>query len=127
MISALAEGNRIPFDLSEAESELISGYTTEYSGIKFALFYLAEYVHLFGICVLGSIIFFGGPNGPIFTSNILIVIKALLFFTLILFIRWSFFRIRIDQLLKFNWIRLIPLSFIGLLLACLVRYYVDFN
>ena len=127
MISALAEGNRIPFDLSEAESELISCYTTEYSGIKFALFYLAEYVHLFGICVLGSIIFFGGPNGPIFTSNILIVIKALLFFTLILFIRWSFFRIRIDQLLKFNWIRLIPLSFIGLLLACLARYYVDFN
>ena len=127
MISALAEGNRIPFDLSEAESELISGYTTEYSGIKFALFYLAEYVHLFGICVLASIIFFGGPNGPFFTSNILIVIKALMFFTLILFIRWSFFRVRIDQLLKFNWIKLIPLSFIGLLLACIVKYYLDFN
>ncbi|NSX00195.1 NADH-quinone oxidoreductase subunit NuoH [bacterium] len=127
MISALAEGNRIPFDLSEAESELISGYTTEYSGIKFALFYLAEYVHLFGICVLGSIIFFGGSNGPFFSGNIMIVIKALLFFTLILFIRWSFFRIRIDQLLKFNWIKLIPLSFTGLLLACLVKYYMDFN
>ena len=54
-ISALAEGNRVPFDLSEAESELVSGYTTEYSGIKFALFYLAEYVHLFGISVLASI------------------------------------------------------------------------
>lgn len=127
MISALAEGNRIPFDLSEAESELISGYTTEYSGIKFALFYLAEYVHLFGICVLGSIIFFGGPNGPFFESNILIVLKALIFFTAILFIRWSFFRIRIDQLLRFNWIKLIPISFVALLIACFVKYYMDFN
>ena len=127
MISALAEGNRIPFDLSEAESELISGYTTEYSGIKFALFYLAEYVHLFGICVLGSIIFFGGPNGPFFQSNILIVLKALIFFTAILFIRWSFFRIRIDQLLRFNWIKLIPISFVALLIACFVKYYMDFN
>ena len=51
---------------------MVSGYTTEYSGIKFALFYLAEYVHLFGISVLASIVFFGGPNGPIFNSNILI-------------------------------------------------------
>lgn len=127
MISALAEGNRIPFDLSEAESELISGYTTEYSGIKFALFYLAEYVHLFGICVLGSIIFFGGPKGPFFDGNILIVLKALIFFTAILFIRWSFFRIRIDQLLRFNWIKLIPISFTALLVACLVKYYIDFS
>ena len=126
-ISTLAEGNRIPFDLSEAESELVSGYTTEYSGIKFALFYLAEYVHLFGICVLGSIIFFGGPNGPFFQGNILIVLKALIFFTVILFIRWSFFRIRIDQLLRFNWIKLIPISFTALLMACFVKYYMDFN
>ena len=116
-ISALAEGNRIPFDLSEAESELVSGYTTEYSGIKFAIFYLAEYAHLFGISVLGSIVFFGGPNGPFFDSNIIIVLKALVFFTLILFIRWSFFRIRIDQLLRFNWIKLIPISFVALLFA----------
>jgi len=124
-ISALAEGNRVPFDLSEAESELVSGYTTEYSGIKFALFYLAEYVHLFGISVLASIIFFGGPNGPIFNSNILIVIKSLIFFTIILFVRWSFFRIRIDQLLKLNWNKLIPISFLLLLATCLIRFYLD--
>jgi len=124
-ISALAEGNRVPFDLSEAESELVSGYTTEYSGIKFALFYLAEYVHLFGISVLASIIFFGGPNGPIFNSNILIVIKSLIFFTIILFVRWSFFRIRIDQLLKLNWNKLIPISFLVLLATCLIRFYLD--
>jgi NADH-quinone oxidoreductase subunit H len=124
-ISALAEGNRVPFDLSEAESELVSGYTTEYSGIKFALFYLAEYVHLFGISVLASIIFFGGPNGPIFNSNILIVIKSLIFFTIILFVRWSFFRIRIDQLLKLNWNKLIPISFLVLLATCLIKFYLD--
>ena len=124
-ISALAEGNRVPFDLSEAESELVSGYTTEYSGIKFALFYLAEYVHLFGISVLASIVFFGGPNGPIFNSNILIVIKSLIFFTIILFVRWSFFRIRIDQLLKLNWNKLIPVSFIVLLITCLIKFYLD--
>ena len=125
-ISDLAEGNRIPFDLSEAESELVSGYTTEYSGIKFAIFYLAEYAHLFGISVLGSIVFFGGPNGPFFDSNIIIVLKALVFFTLILFIRWSFFRIRIDQLLRFNWIKLIPISFVALLFACFIKYFGDF-
>ena len=124
-ITALAEGNRVPFDLSEAESELVSGYTTEYSGIKFALFYLAEYVHLFGISVLASIIFFGGPNGPIFNSNILIVIKSLIFFTIILFVRWSFFRIRIDQLLKLNWNKLIPISFLVLLATCLIKFYSD--
>jgi NADH-quinone oxidoreductase subunit H len=124
-ISALAEGNRVPFDLSEAESELVSGYTTEYSGIKFALFYLAEYVHLFGISVLASIIFFGGPNGPIFNSNILIVIKSLIFFTIVLFVRWSFFRIRIDQLLKLNWNKLIPISFLVLLATCLIKFYLD--
>ena len=124
-ISALAEGNRVPFDLSEAESELVSGYTTEYSGIKFALFYLAEYVHLFGISVLASIVFFGGPNGPIFNSNILIVIKSLIFFTIILFVRWSFFRIRIDQLLKLNWNKLIPVSFLVLLMTCLIKFYLD--
>ena len=124
-ISALAEGNRVPFDLSEAESELVSGYTTEYSGIKFALFYLAEYVHLFGISVLASIVFFGGPNGPIFNSNILIVIKSLVFFTIILFVRWSFFRIRIDQLLKLNWNKLIPVSFLVLLITCLIKFYLD--
>lgn len=125
-VSALAEGNRIPFDLSEAESELVSGYTTEYSGIKFAIFYLAEYAHLFGISVLGSIVFFGGPNGPFLSSNVLIVLKALLFFTLILFIRWSFFRIRIDQLLRFNWIKLIPISFLALLSTCFIKYFGDF-
>ena len=124
-ISALAEGNRVPFDLSEAESELVSGYTTEYSGIKFALFYLAEYVHLFGISVLASIVFFGGPNGPIFNSNILIVIKSLIFFTIILFVRFIFFIIRIDQLLKLNWNKLIPVSFLVLLITCLIKFYLD--
>ena len=111
--------------LFRSESELVSGYTTEYSGIKFALFYLAEYVHLFGISVLGSIIFLGGPSGIFFTSNFLIVFKALLLFTIVLFVRWSFFRIRIDQLLKFNWNNLIPISFVLLLISCLLKYYMD--
>ena len=97
----------------------------EYSGIKFALFYLAEYVHLFGISVLGSIIFLGGPNGFFFESNLLIIIKALILFTVVLFVRWSFFRIRIDQLLKFNWNNLIPISFLLLLASCVLKYYMD--
>ncbi len=117
LLAALAESNRMPFDLSEAESELIAGFNIEYSGMKFAYFYLGEYVHLLAVSLLVSILFFGGPLGPILPGGLWIGIKTLLVFLSILWIRWSFLRVRIDQLMMLNWKILTPISLFNLLLA----------
>lgn len=117
LLAALAESNRMPFDLSEAESELVAGFSVEYSGMKFAYFYLGEYVHLLAVSLLVAILFFGGPLGPILPGAVWITIKTMAIFLGILWIRWSFLRVRIDQLMMFNWKVLTPLSFIVLLLA----------
>ncbi len=117
LLAALAESNKMPFDLSEAESELIAGFNIEYSGMKFAYFYLGEYAHLMAVSLLVSILFFGGPLGPLLPGGLWIAIKTLAVFLGILWIRWSFLRIRIDQLMMLNWKILTPISFINLLLA----------
>jgi len=117
LLAALAESNKMPFDLSEAESELIAGYNIEYSGMKFAYFYLGEYIHLLAVSLLVSILFFGGPIGPLLPGGFWIAIKTLIVFLGILWIRWSFLRVRIDQLMMFNWKILTPISFVNLLLA----------
>ncbi len=117
LISALAEANRIPFDITEAESELIAGYTVEYSGMKFAFFYIAEYVHLLAVSLLGSILFLGGWNGPLLPPALWLALKAILLFLFILWIRWSLVRIRLDQILALSWKVLFPVSFITLILA----------
>ncbi|MDA2919956.1 NADH-quinone oxidoreductase subunit NuoH [Desulfobacterota bacterium AH_259_B03_O07] len=117
LLAALAESNKMPFDLSEAESELIAGFNIEYSGMKFAYFYLGEYAHLMAVSLLVSIVFFGGPLGPLLPGGLWIAIKTLAVFLGILWIRWSFLRIRIDQLMMLNWKILTPISFINLLLA----------
>ena len=117
MVSALAEANRIPFDITEAESELIAGYTVEYSGMKFAFLWLAEYIHLLAVSLVGSILFLGGWNGPWLPSGLWLALKTLLLFLLILWIRWSLVRIRLDQILALSWKVLFPLSFVTLILA----------
>ena len=117
LLAALAESNKMPFDLSEAESELIAGFNIEYSGMKFAYFYLGEYAHLLAVSLLVSILFFGGPLGPLLPGGLWIAIKTLAVFLGILWIRWSFLRVRIDQLMILNWKFLTPISFINLLLA----------
>jgi len=117
LLAALAESNRMPFDLSEAESELIAGFNIEYSGMKFAYFYLGEYAHLLAVSLLVSILFFGGPLGPILPGGLWIGIKTVLVFLSILWIRWSFLRVRIDQLMMLNWKILTPVSLLNLLLA----------
>jgi NADH-quinone oxidoreductase subunit H len=117
LLAALAESNRMPFDLSEAESELIAGFNIEYSGMKFAYFYLGEYVHLLAVSLLVSILFFGGPLGPFLPGGLWVSIKTLAVFLGILWIRWSFLRVRIDQLMMLNWKILTPLSFLNLLIA----------
>ncbi len=119
LLATLAEGNRAPFDIPEAESELIGGFAVEYSGWKFAMFYVGEYVHLLAVSILASVLFLGGWRGPFLPPLLWLFIKAVFMYTVILWIRWSFLRLRVDQLMVFNWKVLVPVSVINLLLAAL--------
>jgi NADH-quinone oxidoreductase subunit H len=117
-IAMLAESNKSPFDLTEAESELIAAYNVEYSGIKFAMFYAGEYAHTFAICGLASTVFLGGYLGPAFLPGaVWLLLKMVAVFMLVLWVRWSFLRLRIDQALDLNWKVLLPLSLVNVLVA----------
>ncbi|MCA9546409.1 MAG: NADH-quinone oxidoreductase subunit NuoH [Myxococcales bacterium] len=117
LVAALAEGNRIPFDIPEAESELVSGPSTEYTGIKFGLFYLGEYVHTMISGAVMSALFFGGWDGPFAPGLHWMVLKTLFFFVALLWLRWSLVRYRPDQLMAICWKYLVPGSLAVLLWA----------
>jgi len=110
IIAATAETNRAPFDLPEGESELTAGIYTEYSGMKWALFFLAEYCNLFVVSAVGVTMFLGGWQGPILPGWVWFIIKTHLLFSFFIWIRWTFPRIRIDHLMHFGWKLLVPLS-----------------
>jgi len=133
LIAGHAETNRGPFDLPEAESELTAGYHTEYSGIQFGFFYLAEYLNMFIIAAIAATVFLGGwmplhiPGWESFNGIMDYIPPALWFFGktffcvfLALWVRWSFPRLRIDQLLKFEWKILMPISLINIILMALL-------
>ncbi len=127
MISGLSECNRAPFDLPEAESELTAGYLTEYSGIGFSLFMIAEYTHMFIICCLATVLFLGGWQGPElpwhdYSSAIWFFMKAYALMFVMVWARWTFPRVRYDQLMKFAWKYLIPFALVNLLITALVVY-----
>ena len=110
VVSTLAAENRVPFDILEAESELVAGFRVEYSGMKFALIQLGEYAHIIGSSFLGALLFLGawaGP-GPEWLGPIWFVLKAMFMFLLVTWIRWSFVRIRVDQILALSWKALLP-------------------
>lgn len=110
-IAATAEVNRSPFDLPEGEQELIAGYQTEYSGMRFAFMYLGEYVALFSMCWLIPILFLGGWHGPAFLPGWLwLYLKVLLMVFLNMWVRWTFPRIRVDHIMNLCWKGLIPLT-----------------
>lgn len=117
MIAALAESNRIPFDIPEAESELVAGITTEYTGAKFALFYMAEYVHTLVASAVAAALFLGGWDGPFAPGLHWMVLKTLLLFAIIYWVRWSLLRLRADQLMTLCWKWLVPLGVVLVLLA----------
>ena len=118
LVCALAEGNKVPLDLIEAESELIAAYNVEYSGIKFALFYAGEYAHTLAICALAATVFLGGYLGPAFLPGVVwLLLKILVLFLGVLWIRWSLLRVRIDQALRLNWMVLLPIALVNLLAA----------
>lgn len=117
IIAATAEINRGPFDLPEGEQEIIAGPFTEYSGMRFALFYLADYTHLLAVSALGATIFLGGPSGPWFPSWIWFVIKIYLLILFFMWVRWTFPRMRIDHMMVLNWKFLLPVSLLNILVT----------
>jgi NADH-quinone oxidoreductase subunit H len=122
LVATLAAENRVPFDILEAESELVAGFRVEYSGMKFALIQLAEFVHLFGVACLGTLLFLGGwlGPGPAALGPVWFVLKALFLFLLVVWVRWSFIRIRVDQILALSWKVFLPASVVLLLAAAAV-------
>jgi NADH-quinone oxidoreductase subunit H len=115
--AAVAETNRTPFDLPEAESELVAGYHTEYSGMRFALFFLAEYTNIFIVSAVATTFFLGGYQGPFLPGILWFLIKSYALVFVIMWLRWTYPRVRFDQLLNFSWKVLIPLTFINLLIT----------
>jgi NADH-quinone oxidoreductase subunit H len=119
VLASLAEANRIPFDIPEAESELVAGVTVEYTGMKFGLFYLAEYLHTLVSSALGALLFLGGWDGPWVPGPHWMIAKTLLLFGAIFWIRWTWLRLRIDQFMALCWKVLVPATLGLLMLAAL--------
>lgn len=115
IIAAVAELNRTPYDLPEAESELVAGYFTEYSSMKFALFYLAEYVNIITVSAVTTTLFLGGWNGPILPPLAWFVLKMFAVIFLLIWIRATLPRFRYDHLMKFGWKVLLPVSIVNIL------------
>lgn len=133
-ISSLAEVNRTPFDIPEAESELVAGYHTEYSGMKFAMFFLAEYANMFAVSAIAVTLFFGGYHSPFgYLGNTLgiswlVPIEQLFWFTakgigfvfVQMWLRWTLPRLRVDQLMALCWKYLIPYAFVNLIIVGII-------
>jgi NADH-quinone oxidoreductase subunit H len=131
-ISALAETNRPPFDLPEAESELVAGYQTEYSGMMYAMFWLGEYANILLMCAMGTILFLGGWLSPIqiFPFNMIpeplwMIFKILFLFILFALVKAIVPRYRYDQLMKLGWKIFLPLSLIWVVLTASYLFYFD--
>lgn len=133
-ISTLAEVNRTPFDIPEAESELVSGYHTEYSGMKFAMFFLAEYANMFAVSAIVVALFLGGYQSPFgYLGNLLNInwlipleqffwftFKGIFFVFVQMWLRWTLPRLRVDQLMAASWKYLIPIAFFNLLIIGII-------
>jgi NADH-quinone oxidoreductase subunit H len=117
MISAMAESKRIPFDLPEAENELGAGYHTEYSGIRFGLFFLGEYVHLQVLGALVAVLFLGGWRGPILPPPLWLFIKIIFVALIMIWVRGTLPRLRYDQLMALGWKVLIPAALLNIMVT----------
>ena len=115
IIAATAESNRTPFDLPEAEQELVAGFNIEYSGMKFAMFFLAEFINMFTVSAIAATVFLGGWNGPFLPSWVWFMGKTLAIVFVLMWFRWTYPRLRVDQLMEFSWKVLLPLAFVNII------------
>jgi NADH-quinone oxidoreductase subunit H len=122
LIAAVAETNRAPFDIPEAESELVAGFHTEYSGMGFAIFFFAEYANMFIVSMVAVVLFFGGwaGPGPEVLGPVCFLLKAYAGVFVMMWFRWTFPRLRFDQLMSFAWGVMIPLSIFNLIATAFV-------
>ena len=136
LVGIFAESNRLPFDLAEGESEIVAGYHLEYSSMKFAIFFMAEYIHMIALSALFIILFFGGysilpgldliPGSAVTTpilqmTSLIIKIAAMIWF--FVWVRWTLPRFRYDQLMDIGWQRLLPLGIVNLIATVLITYF----
>ncbi|MGN6809966.1 MAG: NADH-quinone oxidoreductase subunit NuoH [Thermomicrobiales bacterium] len=123
LVAAIAETNRAPFDLPEAESELVGGYFTEYSGFRFSLYFLGEYVSMLVVSAVAACVFLGGPAGPFLPGPIWLGLKVFLFFCLYVWLRATLPRFRYDQLMGLAWKLLLPLVLLNIVATAFGRLY----
>ena len=120
MVCAVAETNRAPFDLPEAESEIVAGFHTEYSGFKFAMFFMAEYAAIVSICAVAVTVFLGGWSGPVLPPVVWFSIKLFALIFAFMWLRATFPRLRYDRFMQLAWLRLLPLGLASLFLTALI-------
>jgi len=123
-ICAVAETNRAPFDMAEAESELVGGYHTEYSSMRFSMFFIGEYANMLTVSAVAATIFFGGWNGPFLPGPLWLIIKVICFMFLYIWIRATFPRVRYDQLMSIGWKALFPIALLNVLVTGIILYVI---
>ncbi len=123
MVAAVAESNRPPFDLAEADGEVVAGYHTEYGGLRFAMFANAEFINAITLSALAAVLFLGGPAGPILPGPLWMLLKTGIFLFIFIWLRATVPRVRFDQLMSLGWKVLLPLATLNLLITAAFVVY----